>query len=226
VPDPVVLDLFCGSGGMSLGFHMAGYRVGLGVEKENFPSQTHRLNFEGNCHHGDIREITAPAAFVREHGLEGVDVVIGGPPCQGFSRVGRGKIRSLRKDPSYIHDPRNQYYKEFIRFVEALRPSHFVMENVPDLQRYADGGGLLLDNAIQQFKNLGYENTEPRVLQADHFGVPQTRKRLFISGSLRDGKVPWPTPTHEGIPVTVWQAISDLPIIPYGHRQDEMIYQC
>lgn len=169
---------------MSLGFHMAGYRVGLGVEKENFPSQTHRLNFEGNCHQGDVREITAPAAFVREHGLERVDVVIGGPPCQGFSRVGRGKIRSLRKGPGYIHDPRNQYYKEFIRFVEILGPSHFIMENVPDLQRYADGDGLLLDNAIQQFKDLGYKNAEHRVLQADHFGVPQTRKREIQNESL------------------------------------------
>jgi len=131
---PVVLDLFCGAGGLSLGFEMAGYSIGLGVEKEELPWQTHRYNFGGHCHLGDISDISNPRFFIQEHGLERVDVIIGGPPCQGFSRVGLGKIRSLLHDPAYIHDPRNQHYKDFIRFVEALQPLYFVMENVPDMQ--------------------------------------------------------------------------------------------
>lgn len=222
--EPVVLDLFCGAGGMSLGFEMAGYRIGLGVEKEELPFQTHRLNFNGRCHRGDVREIANPEAFVGGHGLERVDVVIGGPPCQGFSRVGRGKIRSLLRDPDYIHDPRNQFYKEFVRFVEAIKPSHFVMENVPDLQYYLDGDEPLLQKALRRFENLGYA-TDWRVLEAHHYGVPQTRRRLFVVGVPAGQEVPWPEKTHGRRPATVWQAISDLPVVPHGHRQDEMPYE-
>jgi DNA (cytosine-5)-methyltransferase 1 len=226
VSEPVVLDLFCGAGGMSLGFEMAGYHIGLGVEKEELPFQTHCLNFGGRCHPGDIRDIADPKVFVRKHGLERVDVVIGGPPCQGFSRVGRGKIRSLRKDPRYIHDPRNQFYTEFVRFVEAIKPSHFVMENVPDLQHYLDeedGEELLLEKALWRLRQLGY-SVDWDILEAQHYGVPQTRKRLFLVGVPSGQRVPWPEKTHSGRPVTVWQAISDLPVIPHGHRQDEMPY--
>ncbi|GAB4537248.1 MAG: DNA cytosine methyltransferase [Anaerolineae bacterium] len=221
---PIVLDLFCGAGGMSLGFQMAGYHIGLGVEKEELSHKTHCYNFGNRCHLGDIRDILDPWRFIQGHGLEWVDVIIGGPPCQGFSRVGRGKLRSLKNDPTYIHDPRNQYYKEFIRFIEALQPLYFVMENVPDMQYYADGDGLLLDKALHKLEELGYR-VGWDVLQADHYGVPQTRKRLFIIGNRLGQKIQWPEKTHEGNPVTVWQAISDLPIVPHGHRQDEMSYE-
>jgi len=224
VDEPLVLDLFCGAGGLSLGFEMSGYRVGLGVEKEELPFRTHCLNFGGRCHLGDIREVVDPLAFVREHGLARVDVVVGGPPCQGFSRVGRGKIRSLRRDPTFIHDPRNQFYKEFVRFVEAIRPSHFVMENVPDLQYYLDGEEPLLQKALCRFESLGY-TVGWRVLEAHHYGVPQTRKRLFVVGVPKGQEVPWPEKTHESKPVTVWQAISDLPVVSHGHREDEMLYK-
>ena len=220
---PVVLDLFCGAGGMSLGFQMAGYHIGFGVEKEELAWQTHCHNFGNRCYLGDIRGIASPQTFVQEHGLERVDVIIGGPPCQGFSRVGRGKIRSLRNDPSYIHDPRNQYYTEFLRFIQALQPLYFVIENVPDMQYYEDGEGLLLEKALRHLGELGY-TVNWKVLQADHYGVPQTRKRLFVIGNRLGQEICWPVETHEGNPVTVWQAISDLPIVPHGHRQDEMPY--
>lgn len=220
---PVVLDLFCGAGGMSLGFQMAGYRIGLGVEKEKWPYRTYCHNFEGRCYLGDIRDIADPREFVKNWGLNHVDVIIGGPPCQGFSRVGRGKLRDLKGDKSFVHDPRNQYYREFIRFVEALRPLYFVMENVPDMRFYVDGDNLLLNKALHRFEELGYR-TEWKVLQADHYGVPQTRRRLFIIGNRLDLEIQWPEKTHEKNPVTVWQAIGDLPIVPHGHRQDEMPY--
>ena len=223
LPFPVVLDVFCGAGGMSLGFEMAGYHIGLGVEKEELPYKTHSHNFDGRCYLGDIHDIQDPWAFIREHGLEQVDVIIGGPPCQGFSRVGRGKIRSLLNDSTYIHDPRNQYYKEFIRFVQALHPLYFVMENVPDMRYYADGDGLLLHKVLRKLEGLGYK-VGWDVLQADHYGVPQTRRRLFVIGNRLGQAIPWPEKTHEGKPVTVWQAINDLPVVPHGHREDEMLY--
>ncbi len=224
LPFPVVLDSFCGAGGMSLGFQMAGYHIGLGVDNDPLACETHAHNFGGRCVQADIATITEPESFIQAHSLERVDLIIGGPPCQGFSRVGRGKIRSLKNDPTYIHDPRNQYYKEFIRFVQTLRPLYFVMENVPDMQYYADVDGLLLDKALREFEELGY-HVDWNVLQADHYGVPQTRRRLFIIGNRVGREIRWPPKTHKGNPITVWQAISDLLIVPHGHRQDEMPYE-
>lgn len=126
---------------MSLGFAMAGYEIALGVEKDSLAARTHAANFDGKCYQGDIHDITDPEQFIHDHGITKIDVIIGGPPCQGFTRVGRGKIRSLRKDPTFIHNPRNQLYLEFIRFVRALKPLYFVMENVPDLRLYHDESG-------------------------------------------------------------------------------------
>lgn len=164
---------------------------------------------------------------MHEHNLAQVDVIIGGPPCQGFSRVGRGKLRQVNNDPDYIYDPRNRLYQEFIRFVAALRPLWFVVENVPDMQYYNDGTGLLLDKAVCELQALGYIVAHRVLLTAD-YGVPQTRQRLFISGNRLGQKIIWPDPTHgEDRPrphVTVWDAISDLPVVDIKHRQDEMPY--
>ncbi|MBE3567944.1 MAG: DNA cytosine methyltransferase [Thermogemmatispora sp.] len=221
---PIVLDLFCGAGGLSLGFEMAGYQIGLGIEKEVLPYRTHRLNFGDACYLGDICLITDPVRFIQERNLERVDVIIGGPPCQGFSRVGRGKLRRLHKDPGYIHDPRNQYYQEFIRFIRVLQPLYFVMENVPDMQYYHDGEELLLEKASRSFREMGYV-VDFRILQAADYGVPQTRKRLFMIGNRLGHGIRWPPQTHRQHPVTVWQAISDLPIVPHRHRLDVMPYE-
>ena len=229
VSKPVVLDLFCGAGGMSLGFQMVGYHIGLGLDKESLPCQTHAHNFGGRCVQADIKDITGPEAFVHEHGLERVDVIIGGPPCQGFSRVGRGKLRQVNNDPTFIHDPRNQYYKEFIRFVKALMPLYFVMENVPDMRYYADGEGLVLEKALSSLGELGYSGGPDgrpywNVLRANHYGVPQTRHRLFIVGNRLGKSIANPRRTHLNQLVTVWEAIGDLPIVSHGFREDEIAY--
>jgi DNA (cytosine-5)-methyltransferase 1 len=220
---PIVLDLFSGAGGMSLGFEMAGYHIALGVEKDRLAAQTYAHNFDHRCHTADISEIQDIRNFLQDRGLERVDVIIGGPPCQGFSRVGRGKIRSIRRDPDYIHDPRNQYYEEFLRFVEALHPLYFVMENIPDMQYHRDNDQLLLEKMKLITAKLGY-TIDPRILEAHHYGVPQTRKRLFIIGSKLGHRIRWPEKTRENNPVTLWQAISDLPVVSHFHRQDEMRY--
>lgn len=226
-PKPVILDLFCGAGGMSLGFEMADYHIGLGLDNDPLACQTHAHNFDSRCVRVDITAITDPRAFIQAHGLERVDVIIGGPPCQGFSRVGRGKLRQVNNDPNYIDDPRNQLYREFIRFVAALRPLWFVMENVPDMQYYHDGTERLLRKVEWEFRSLGYV-VDPQVLLAADYGVPQTRQRLFILGNRLGQEISRPEPTHgEGRPyphVTVWDAISDLPVVDIKHRQDEIPY--
>jgi DNA (cytosine-5)-methyltransferase 1 len=221
---PTVIDLFCGAGGMSLGFEMAGYDIALGIEQDELAWKTHQLNFGDHCHRGDIREIQDPAEYIRSRGIAHVDVVVGGPPCQGFSRVGRGKIRKVRNEPDFVHDPRNKYYMEVIRFIQALKPKGFVIENVPDMQYYDDGQGLVLDKLLAELRKLGYENAERRILQAEQFGVPQTRRRLIIIGSLTGRGAHWPEQITATEPITVWEAISDLPIVPHGHRLDEMPY--
>lgn len=221
---PVVLDLFCGAGGMSLGFQMAGYKIGLGVDNDPRACKTHLHNFGGFCVQANIAEIIDPQEFIQTNGLERVDVIIGGPPCQGFSRVGRGKIRSLMNDPEDIHDPRNQCYRNFIRFIQKLKPLYFVMENVPDMQNYADENQPLLNKILFELRQEGYK-VEWDILHADHYGVPQTRKRLFIMGNRLGRGQPWPVKTHETRSITVWQAMSDLPIIQHGNRQDEMPYE-
>ncbi len=222
---PVVLDLFCGAGGMSLGFLMAGFQIGLGVDRDALACQTHAHNFGQNrtvC--ADITTIADPAAFVQEHGLTQVDVVIGGPPCQGFSRVGRGKLRQVNNDPGYIHDPRNQLYQEFVRFVGALHPSWFVLENVPDMMHYHDGNDLLLNKIVQEFQALDY-TVDHRILLAADFGVPQLRQRLFIVGNRHSQSVDWPDAENDsGNRVTVWDAIADLPVVDISHRLDTIPY--
>lgn len=220
---PVTIDLFSGAGGMSLGFQMAGYEIFLGVELDEHAWKTHYHNFGGCCYRGRIEDIVDPRSFLIDNGLLDVDVIIGGPPCQGFSRVGRGKIRHLRDDPAYIHDPRNTYYQHFFRFVEAARPLYFVMENVPDMAFYRDGEVPLLEKICNLLKALGYAS-EWRVLKADHYSVPQTRKRLFLVGNRVARGVEWPEMSHKESPVTVWDAIFDLPIVSHGHREDVMEY--
>lgn len=233
---PVVLDLFCGAGGLSLGFEMAGYTIGLGIEKDLLAYQTHCHNFGGHTYLGSIEEIEDPVAFTQRYGLNQVDVIIGGPPCQGYSRVGRGKMRKLNNNRDYI-DARNRYYLEFLRFVIALRPLYFVIENVPDMKFYED----YLDEEDgedgqkrmatipqiirQRVASHGYY-VEWDILEAHHYGVPQTRKRFFIIGTrVKSQPICWPEKKYEHEPVTVWQAISDLPIVDHNARDDEIPYR-
>ena len=211
---------------MSLGFQMAGYHVGLGLDFDSLACETHAYNFDNRCEVVDITSIEDPSAYVQQHGVNSVDVLIGGPPCQGFSRVGRGKMRRLKNDPSYIHDPRNQLYLHFLRFIETLHPAYFVIENVPDMRYYEDGQGLLIDNLFNELGKMKPSySAEWRILLAADYGVPQLRHRLFIVGNRLGLPVNWPEHTHqEERYVTVWDAISDLPIVDIKHRADVIPY--
>ena len=223
---PIVLDLFCGAGGMSLGFQSAGYKVGLGVEMEKHPAETHKFNFDGRCVQADIQTLVDCQGLLKAHDVSHVDIIVGGPPCQGFSKVGRGKIGKLNNDPLYYkYDPRNKLWQEFFRFVVVLEPAWFVMENVPDLASYDDGTGLLIDTIIHEFEVAKY-TVEWRILQAAEYGVPQMRKRLFVVGNRSGLPIPWPEPVIKNSVeyITVWDAIADLPIVNIKHRLDEVVY--
>jgi len=190
---PTVVDLFCGAGGLSKGFEMAGYEVVLGVEKDPVFMATFKKNHPSatlNGDHTDIRKLTKKT-ILGKVGKRKIDLVIGGPPCQGFSMAGR-------RDPK---DPRNALFKHYVRLVRALKPSWFVMENVPGLLNAKTADGESVDSIIRgEFKKADYE-VEPFILYAANYGVPQKRRRLFYIGTNTGMPITAPTPTHCENPV-------------------------
>lgn len=208
---PAVLDLFCGAGGMSLGFKNAGCKILGGIDQNKYAVETHHQNFPNSkliLKAQDICQIKKLDKLGLEVGE--VDIVIGGPPCQVFSRVGIGKMKDLGQDIEA--DPRNFLYKQFVRFVRHYQPLCFVMENVDNLANKDE----VLYNICKEFKskkqgNPGYR-VEYRVLDASKYGVPQKRLRLFIIGVRNDLAIDPPFPVKEKKKlVSVGQAIQDLP---------------
>lgn len=199
---PIGIDLFAGAGGMSLGFEQAGFDVVAAVEIDPIHASVHKFNFP-DC-------VVIPKSIVELTGEEirkfakigrrRIDVVFGGPPCQGFSLIGQRAIE----------DPRNGLVKEFVRIVSELDPNYFVFENVKGLTvgKQRD----LLDEIIQAFKDAGYKTLLPwKVLNAVDYGVPQDRQRLILFGA-KNGKI---LPSYPA-PVTsvAGNRKNDLPIGP------------
>lgn len=204
---PRLVDLFSGCGGMSLGFQSVGCEVLAGIELEPIRAQTHARNFHGHLgkdaerRHGQGRDVTAldPLDTLRELNPDlppEVDILVGGPPCQAYARVGRAKLREIAQHPeAYQHDPRGQLYAAYIRWVEALQPVAVVMENVPDILNY--GGAQVAEVIAENLEDLGYE-CRYTLLNAAFYGVPQTRERWYLIGIHRAlGLTPtFPDPTH------------------------------
>lgn len=191
-----VLDLFCGCGGMSLGFEKAGYHVLLGIDIWKDALETYKYN------HKQSKTLCADMASLNPNqveellGTKTVDVIIGGPPCQGFSIAGK----------RIVDDERNKLYKGFVRMVEHFKPKAFVMENVPNI--LSIGGGAVKEAILNDFKELGYQ-VVVQVMLASNYGVPQNRRRAIFVG-LQDGRFNFDIPMTEH-KVTTEEALSDLP---------------
>lgn len=170
-----VLDLFCGAGGLSLGFQRAGYEIVGGVDFDSFAMETHRANFKSRFEYcGDIKTISDDL-ILRE--LSDVDVIIGGPPCQGFSIANRYEREA--------EDPRNKLFFEFMRFVQIIKPKVFVIENVPGI--LTKDSGYAKDRILDITSNGSTRyKTSVGVLNAKDYGVPQLRKRAFFIGFRED----------------------------------------
>lgn len=187
---PTLIDLFSGAGGMSHGFEQAGYRVLAGVDWDEDSLNSFALNHQGaRTLKADLASMT-PQEMGEALRLEpgGVDVVAGGPPCQGFSRN-----RAFRhQDGSFVDDPRNHLYWHFFEYVGFFRPKVVVMENVPEI--LIKQNGYFKEAVFERFASLGYA-VEAKVLNAADYGVPQRRRRaIFLAG--RDGvRVRHPEPT-------------------------------
>lgn len=195
-----VVDLFCGCGGLSLGFEQAGFDILLGIDHDKAALDTFKANHKGSeIIHGDIQTITTND--IRSIiGGKTVDVVIGGPPCQGLSLSG----------PRKFDDPRNQLFLSFVRVVKDLKPTYFVLENVPGIISLFKGE--VKNQIIKEFSDLGYV-VDYKVLNSAHFGVPQVRKRAIFIGVLHgESPVKFPSPLIENEKdfITCQQAVSDL----------------
>lgn len=203
-----VLDLFAGCGGLSLGFHTAGFEVLAGVEADPVAAATHAANFHPHAPaHAGARSVTLhPHHLLEALGLDPktrVDVLVGGPPCQAFARIGRAKLRaesSRRNGPAdhraWLQDPRVGLYANYLEYVDVLRPVALVMENVPDVLNH--GGGNHAEAVCEELDRHGYDAAYT-LLNAAHFGVPQMRERMFLIGLRRDlgvGAITFPAPTH------------------------------
>lgn len=198
-----VLDLFAGCGGFSLGFQAAGCKISAAVEFDADAARSHGANFHpGDARHSIARDITTtPAsALTASLGLgdasHAFDILIGGPPCQAFARVGRSKLREVAEHPeAFRHDPRARLYIEYMQYVADCMPLAVVIENVPDMLNHA--GHNLADEISEVLTGKGY-SCGYTLLNAAYYGVPQMRERMFliaIHNSLT-ADISFPEPSH------------------------------
>lgn len=205
-----VIDLFAGVGGLSLGFEQCGFDVVLANEYEPSIANAYKENhINTEVLVGDITQLDLDATFGKFKG--NIDVVIGGPPCQGFSQKGQRKT---------IHDPRNFLFKYYVEVVELVKPKYFVMENVPNLLSAEDG--FFRKEIEELFNSLGYQLTMG-VLNASDYGVPQNRRRAVIIGKRGSAAPNLPTPKRNI--VTIWDAISDLAYLESGEGEEVQEYK-
>lgn len=212
------IDLFCGAGGLSEGFRQAGFHVLAGQDYDEqagatFAATHHEATFIG----GPIQDVR-PQQLLKAAGMKRgeIDVIVGGPPCQGYSVYNHQRGEN---------DPRAGLFREYLRIVEGITPRWLVMENVTGITSIAGGG--IVDEIKSAMAALGYR-VDMRVLRAEEFGVPQERRRVFFIATRTDAPILFPDATHgPGLEpfVTVWDAISDLPVLENGDASGPRAYR-
>ena len=202
------VELFSGAGGLGLGFEEAGFKNVFSVEYNQQIAKTYQRNFPQNkLIIADIRTLNDEEILKLSEGKK-IDVIIGGPPCQGFSLAGNiGR--------TFVEDERNYLFKEFVRVVSLLKPSVFVMENVARMARH--NKGKTIEKVKKSFEDIGYE-VQYQVLQAADYGVPQKRQRIFVVGTLGQDFF-YPEKTLSDY-MTVKEAIDDLPPLQSGEKSE------
>ena len=230
---PRAIDLFAGAGGLSEGLRRAGFQTIVANEADEMAAKTFHFNHpEVPLIIRDVREVNSDEILCAGGVKKGeVELVCGGPPCQGFSLAGQ-RLGA---------DPRNSLFKEFVRIVKGVEPRLFLFENVPGITSMQSGR--VLDAILREFKQLGYKCAF-RVLNAADYGVPQARPRFILLGSLDEFEPSFPEPTHIakrlekknacwGVQaelfsenklnqLSVWDALSDLPLVDQGEGAEEI----
>ncbi|WP_308563197.1 DNA cytosine methyltransferase [uncultured Faecalibacterium sp.] len=205
-----IIDLFAGVGGLSLGFEMEGFNVVVANEYDPSIAKAYIKNRPNpNMIVEDIKKLPIMDTFGKYAGQ--IDVVVGGPPCQGFSQKGQRKT---------INDPRNFLFKYYVDVVRTVRPKYFVMENVPNL--LTTEHGYFKKEVFELFESLGY-GVDARVLCAADYGVPQNRNRAFVIGKLHSKSIGFPKAIEKY--VTIWDAISDLNFLNSGEGEEIQRYR-
>lgn len=206
------IDLFCGAGGLSLGFDQAGFENVFSVEFNADFAKTYKRNFPG--HHliiEDVRDISDEKMDELVRGKT-VDVIIGGPPCQGFSIAGN-------PGRTFLQDDRNELFKEFVRFVSYIKPKVFVMENVAAMATHLKGKTILAIVEAFEQAGMGYK-IKWEVLNSVHYGVAQERRRIVIVGVRQDLDTEFSYPEKEEKIYTIKDVIDDLPALESGETSD------
>lgn len=205
-----ILDLFCGAGGLSLGFEKAGFSVVKAIDIDPWAINTYNFNRKEQ-----VAEVLDIASMTKEYlqNLGSIDGIIGGPPCQGFSIANGQRI---------IDDDRNKLYREYFRILEQVRPKFFILENVTGLLTLAKG--VVKDDILKRAKRLGY-NVEIKTVNASLYGVPQVRNRVLFVGihkSCNRNKFIFPEGHSE--PISIEDAIGDLPSLDKGEDNTRYVH--
>lgn len=208
-----ILDLFCGAGGFSYGMEKnPRFKTLISLDNDEYAGNTFKLNMPWcDVHIGDITDDKVKNNIIQEAREKGINMIIGGPPCQGFSNKGK-KLG--------LEDPRNFLFREYLSFVKELQPEVFVIENVKAL--LSTSNGWFKKQILSAIEQLGYF-VDYGVLNAEEYGVPQSRERaIFIC--CKKQKITLPSPTRD-IPVTVREAISDLAYHESGEGAPVELYR-
>lgn len=200
------IDIFSGAGGLSLGAEMAGIKIRYAIEINQSAAATFKLNHpNAKVLNQDIKKISLKSF---EDNIKEVFIIIGGPPCQGFS-LSNTRTRNM-------DNPNNMLFKQFVRLVEEINPKWFLFENVWGITNINKGDVM---RTIQLcFEKIGYK-VFPKVLKASDFGVPQNRERFFMVGNRLGIDFQFPKP-FTSPKISVWDAISDLPELSNGELLD------
>jgi DNA (cytosine-5)-methyltransferase 1 len=242
------IDLFCGCGGLSLGLKRSGLSCAAAIDSDPNAISTFKANFPAVEHvlERDLTNFT-PELLRKIIGAQKIDVIVGGPPCQGFSRV--RMVDGSNHGKRLVVDPRRLLYKNYLHYVEYFKPSIFVMENVPGIRSAA--GGEFFISIQTEARKLGYR-VHAAPIRAWHYGVPQKRERQLIIGTSCNLPIfstnLFVPQTHEDPigrvsgrkpklqrggrgrrrelekPVTLWEAIGDLPPVRAGRGEFETDY--
>jgi len=221
----MAIDLFAGAGGLSLGLHFAGFDVVGAVEFDSHAVKTYEHNFGSHVVEKDITKYPPCELekFMKNNGsiqsTDDIELVAGGPPCPGFSNIGRSKILSLIKKGvwegsetrhAFIEDPRNKLFHHFIKYVKHFQPKVCLMENVSGMKSYKNSDKIpIIEVITSEFNRIGY-NVKNDTLTASEFGVPQNRKRIFFVGWKKGTKEPT-FPLSNSYEISSRDAICDLP---------------
>ena len=198
------IDLFCGCGGLSKGFELAGTKILIGCDKDKNFMETWKNNHKGIAITGSLTEDETKKLIIQsiKKKLKGkkLDIIIGGPPCQGFSTAG------WRLDG----DDRNKLWNEYLDLVKVIRPKYFLIENVVGLLTSMNKSKNVVENMKSAFSNIGY-NFKYKKIESQFLGVPQVRKRIFIFGALKNLEMPEYPKEFVKKFTTVEEAIKGMP---------------